>query len=51
MPQQAGLKRTMVGNGERLPRRVGTMTQANMAAALAHHFIAEPLEGPDSLLS
>jgi hypothetical protein len=41
----------MIRHGKRALRRVGGMTQANIAPALSYHFITEALEGPDGLLA
>jgi hypothetical protein len=37
--QQTRLKRSMIRNGKRPLRRVGGMTQANVAPALSYHFV------------
>ena len=49
--KQARLERPVIRNGEGLAHWISRMSQANMAAALADHFVSKTLERSDGLLS
>jgi hypothetical protein len=51
VPEQAWLERFVVGNGKRLSRWIGGMSQANMAAPLARYLVTRELKCPYRVLT